>query len=318
MFSSGDQFISHSWKSIQEIQNAIENKDKMFENNVTNEYLFYKCLNANWIEIIKWMIERFKDDSHELSYYLRESLEYSAKNNNMEYFNWLMSKEYVSDVDVNKLFECALLNNHPEFCNMMLENKYISKNYFSEWDGNQQFRLIKKCCDNESIDALHWLYERFEITIVNKSEITSLFYSAQAGRIIGDSELNKMKTIYRLKWFLKYYPHSIEEANEWFRRMITNNTPVYIIQCMMDHYPYLEITDELFLSCICYPTAEWIVSLYPDKYEVKKETYRDSRRRKKFRTITMLREMGFANKAKGKIDDDEIILNDLLFMIKNL
>ena len=260
MFTTGDQFVAHSWKDNAEIQNAIENKDTVFSNNVTNPYLFYWCSKKNWSEVSKWMLRRFNHEIHEWTYCIRTAFEYAAIHGNVEYFIWLTQQNFALNNILDITFQSALIHDQVAFCKMLLERNYIDRDMFSRGDKSLHNILVKECLSNNCISSLHWLYENFEIDFVDKESIYRyiVWSSTRYGNIIPSFD-----------WFIRFYPYSTEEANACFASMFRTKLSVLLFQRMMYHYPHLEITDELFLKCSYYPIAEWIVSLFPDKYEVK-------------------------------------------------
>lgn len=280
MFTTGEQFVSHPWKDIEEIKQSIENKDTVFSNNVTNPYLFYWFSKKNWSEVSKWMLIRFKHEIHDLPYCINIAIEYAAIHGNIEYFIWLMDQNFVLNNNFDITFQSAIVQDQVEFCKMLLERNYIDRDIFAKGEKSLQNIIVNKCLSNNCITSLYWLYENFEMDFVDQESVY---------RYIVWSSTRHVNMIPYFDWFIRYYPYSIDEANSCFASMFETKISISLFQRMMEHYPHLEITDELFLRCNYYPIAEWIVSLFPDKYEVKTRRTVCGRRRREI-VIPMLKD----------------------------
>ena len=109
------------------------------------------------------------------------------------------------------------------------------------------------------------------------------------------------KSIQRIDWFFKYYSYSNEEAIGCFQDMFNlEEMCIQLFQSFMHRYPFLKITDTLFLSCKSYSLAKWIVSCFPDKYEVELFRYTALKRRIKFLCIPKLKNKNVVTEALEK------------------
>ena len=292
MFKTEKQFILHPWKNNEELQGALMNKyNAMFSDQITVPEIFDWCSNNNWewsskndwTNLTLWVLDRFKHETEMMPRFISTATNYAAKNSDIDYFKLLLDKGFKEMINIDDTLRTALIHDQIDFCNMLLENNYIDKSVFTNWECNKRTNLAMNCLWKKSTASLNWIYENFEFQV---DEYDFLLFDNICKPSLKEHD---KQTIEMFDWFIKYYPYSIEKATEKFKSMFKTEVSIPVFKRMMYHYPHLKITDELFLTCTYYPLAEWIVSLYPEKYEVRKEYKKTIRRSTKLITIPLLK-----------------------------